>query len=89
MGRYTPAPDTYEAKSQFVSQKKFTDDGGGVHMSIPKDERNMDKLMVKKDVNLIPAPGFHQSEKFMSGAYGTFFAAPKLKKGHVFSIYLP
>jgi len=72
LGVYSPAPGHYKN-----AQKSFFDRGEGVQPSIPKDPRNFDKILLKKDAPLIPAPGSHQTEGFRRGEYGTAF--PKVK----------
>ena len=69
LGAGTPAPNQYNYEVSCFS----VDKPDHPQVTMPKDRRNFDRILKKKDADNIPCPGYHHTDAYMNGEYGTSF----------------
>ena len=72
LGEVSPAPGHYKFSStSFSKQLDLT------NPTIPRERRDFARILMKKDAEVIPSPGYYQSEKYLRGDYATMFNLQK------------
>ena len=73
-----PAPGEYIIEKSDFNQNE-TDFAYKLPL-IPREKRNLDKVLLKRDAHLIPDPSYYQTSTYLSGDYGTNFNVKKKTK---------
>ena len=69
-----PAPGHTKTRSDFNPDKT---DFAYKLPKIPREARNFDKILLKKDEYLIPSPDKHQTTTYLNGDLGSYFNVKK------------